>query len=241
MVLYKELARYWPIISPPDHYTAEGEIWGNAIRSRTTVEHPTALDLGCGGGHSLAPLTDYLTATAVDISEEMLELSKKLNPGVDHFIGDMRTLRLGKVFDVVLVNDAVGYMTTMDDLEALFETAKAHLGSGGLLVLGPDYFRETFVDNHFNCFQRVGGGIVLNMAEFYFDPDPDDTSFECVFNLIIREGADVKTYFDRHKFGLFSYNQWKQALESKGFNVEFVDYLTHGKDKPAKLVIGTLK
>lgn len=241
MLLYKELAKYWPIISPPDHYIAEGEIWKNVIRSRIAAQHPTALDLGCGGGHSLAPLTGYLKATALDISGEMIEISKMLNPGVEHFNGDMRTARLGKTFDVVLVNDAVGYMTTLEDLEALMETAKAHLSAGGLVILGPDYFKETFVDKRFNCFQRSEGGTTLNMAEFYFDADPEDTSYECLFNISVYENGELKCFAEKHRFGLFSCSQWTDVLERKGFMPEFVSYLTHGTDNPAKLVVGTLK
>jgi hypothetical protein len=38
----------------------------------------------------------------------------------------MRTLRLGRAFDVVLVHDAIMYMTTEEELLAAAETAFAH-------------------------------------------------------------------------------------------------------------------
>ena len=41
----------------------------------------------------------------------MLELSRTLNPDCEHLEGDMRTLRLGRTFDAVLIHDAVMYMT----------------------------------------------------------------------------------------------------------------------------------
>ena len=74
----------------------------------------------------------------------MLELSRGLNPGCEHLLGDMRTLRLGRTFDAVLIHDAVMYMTSEADLRAALETAFVHLRPGGAAVVAPDCVRETF-------------------------------------------------------------------------------------------------
>ncbi len=74
----------------------------------------------------------------------MLELSQTLNPECEHIQGDMRTLRLGSTFDVVLVHDAIAYMTTEDDLRAVLDTVSAHLRAGGVGILVPDTTRELF-------------------------------------------------------------------------------------------------
>jgi hypothetical protein len=39
--------------------------------------------------------------TLVDLSEEMLVVSRQLNPECQHHQGDMRTVRLGRTFDAV--------------------------------------------------------------------------------------------------------------------------------------------
>jgi len=46
----------------------------------------------------------------VDKSPGMLEVSRALNPECEHVEGDMRTVRLGREFDLVFVHDAVAYM-----------------------------------------------------------------------------------------------------------------------------------
>ena len=90
------------------------------------------LELGVGGGHNLSHLTSEFDAAAVDLSPQMLELSRRLNPTVEHHLGDMRTVRLpGQVFDAVLIHDAICYMQTEDDLRAAFATARVHLRPGG--------------------------------------------------------------------------------------------------------------
>jgi len=55
-----------------------------------------------------------------------------LNPEVAYCIGDMRSVRLEKVFDAVMIADSIDYMLTSEDLRAAFETALVHLKPGGV-------------------------------------------------------------------------------------------------------------
>ena len=125
--MYNDLAYLWPIISPPEDYTEEAGYWRRAIRETLGEGRHHVLELGVGGGHNLSHLTADFQATAVDVSPRMLEISRTLNPDVEHHLGDMRTVRLGRTFDAVLIHDAVSYMLTEDDLRATFATARAHL------------------------------------------------------------------------------------------------------------------
>jgi len=81
--------------------------------------------------------------TLVDLSEEMLKVSRRLNPECDHHQGDMRTVRLGRTFDAVFVHDAVDYMTGEADLRQAIETAFVHCRPGGIAVFVPDSTAET--------------------------------------------------------------------------------------------------
>ena len=76
----------------------------------------------------------------------MLDLSRQLNPAVDHHLGDMRTVRLDRKFDSVLVHDAIASMLSEDDLRATFTTARERLNDGGLLLVAPDLVRDEFTD-----------------------------------------------------------------------------------------------
>ena len=125
--LYGDLAHLLPLMSPPDIYKEEARYWLRELRARLAPGKRRILDLGTGGGHHLHRLTAEFDATAVDLSEAMLSHSRRLNPGVDHHVGDMRTVRLGETFDAVLVHDAISYMTTEADLLSVFATARAHL------------------------------------------------------------------------------------------------------------------
>ncbi len=83
--------------------------------------------------------------TLVDLSGEMLDISRRLNPTCEHFLGDMRTVRLDRQFDAVLIYDAVDYMTTEADLALALETAFIHVRPGGVAIFVPDHIKETFI------------------------------------------------------------------------------------------------
>ena len=224
--LYNELAYLWPIISPPSNYQDEAEVWRNTIKDKLGQGRHRVLELGVGGGHNLSHLTEDFQATAIDLSPRMLDLSKKLNPGVEHHLGDMRSLRLEETFDAVLIHDAIAYMVTEDDLAATFETAKFHLRAGGLLIIAPDWVRETFrapmVFHWVRNGKSNGGDIQVTIQEYLHDPDTSDTEIESVFTYTIVEDGQERIEQDTHTTGLFSMATWTRLLEEKGFQVETV-------------------
>ena len=140
---YGELARWWPLISPPEDYTEEAAFAASLLHR---AAHPVreVLELGSGGGHNAVHLKEHFAMTLVDLSEAMLDVSRRLNPESLHRQGDMRTIRLGREFDAVFIHDAIDYMTDEADLRRAMETAFVHCRPGGLALLMPDDIRETF-------------------------------------------------------------------------------------------------
>ena len=113
--LYQDLAVWWPLISPPEEYAAEAAFAAKAFGLASGPVREV-LDLGSGGGHNARHLRERFSMTLADLSEPMLAVSRRLNPGCAHVAGDMRSLRLGRTYDAVLVHDAVDYMTSEAEL-----------------------------------------------------------------------------------------------------------------------------
>lgn len=103
---YGDLAVWWPLMSPPAEYAEEAAFAATVLRS-AAIPVREVLELGSGGGHNAAHLKASFAMTLVDLSDEMLDVSRRLNPECDHHRGDMRTVRLGCGFDAVFVHDAV--------------------------------------------------------------------------------------------------------------------------------------
>ena len=107
------------------------------LRSRLGPGRHIILELGVGGGHLLSHLTAKYDAVAVDLSQKMLALSHRLNPTVQHHLGDMRSIRLNTLFDAVLIHDAIDYMLTEADVAAALATARTHLNPRRHPAAGP--------------------------------------------------------------------------------------------------------
>lgn len=218
--LYGELAQWWPMISPPEDYADEAAYLGAVLGSAAAGVHKV-LDLGSGGGHVAVHLKGRFALTLVDISADMLAVSRQLNPECDHVRGDMRTVRLGQVFDAVLVHDAVDYVTTRDDLRQVIQTAFAHCRPGGIAVFVPDYVKDSF------CELSGGGGGGTDAAgrqasfrERTWDPDPADDWVQAEYEFILRD-ADGTTEVipETHRLGAFSRQVWLRLLAEAGFEI----------------------
>ncbi len=215
--LYRDLARWWPLLSPPAEYRDEAA-WILETLARTLGRRPaTILELGSGGGNTASFLAPHAKLTLVDLSPEMLAVSRQLIPAAEHVAGDMRSVRLGRVFDAVLMHDAVVYMTTTQDLAAALATARAHLASGAVIVL-PDCVAETFTPGIETGGADAPDGSAARFLEWSHAPTPGATAYDVDYALMLRSaGGAVETIHDRHRCGLFPRAAWRKAFAEAGF------------------------
>jgi len=237
--MYAHLARWWPLLSPPSEYVEDAALIAGLLRaSPTRVE--TILELGSGGGHNAVHLAAEFELTLVDLAEEMLAVSRALNPGCEHLRGDMRTVRLGHTFDAVLIHDAIDYMLTEQDLAAAFATARAHLPTGGTLVAVPDHMRETFEPRTEHGGSDAPDGSAIRYLEWTWDPDPADDSVVTDYVYCLREAdGQVSTEHERHTFGLFGQQRWLALAEAAGFEVSLVLEPTDDDRTARRILVGT--
>ena len=240
-LLYNRLAYLWPTISPPEDYAEEAADWRNALRRYLGPGRHRILELGVGGGHNLSHLTADFDATAVDISPHMLENSRRLNPTVEHHLGDMRSFRLpGRTFNAVLVHDAICYMLTEDDLRATFATARAHLPPGGLLLVSPDLVRDSFKPGMKMSWSTERDGVQITTEEIVYDSDPSDTVVESHFTYTITERGARRVERDIHITGLFPIAKWMSLMEEAGFQTERIPLPGDGDGCGEHLFCGVL-
>src|SRR5262245_29705283 len=138
MKMYAELAGWWPLLSPPSHYVEEAADLLPTLRSAPDAPPGTLLELGCGGGSLASHLKSHLQLTLSDISVQMLTISRQVNPECEHVLGDMRSLDLGRQFDLVFVHDAIMYAVDETAVRATLATAARHCRIGGGIVIVPD-------------------------------------------------------------------------------------------------------
>jgi SAM-dependent methyltransferase len=219
--LYSDLVSWYRLVDPPEDHEEEAASYRAAFERAAVKPPQTLLELGSGGGHNAVHLKGRFQCTLADRSAPMLALSRELNPDCEHLVGDMRSLRLGRTFDVVLVHDAVVYMTTEGDLLATAETAFTHTAPGGAAIFAPDALRETFRETT-EVIHGEEGGRALRCLLWTWDPNPTDSTCIADFAFLLRDGDTMSAIHDQHVEGLFPKATWERILAAVGYHVETV-------------------
>lgn len=216
--LYSDLALWWPLVSRPADYAEEASQYAELLTGACRPKR--VLELGSGGGNNASHLKRRFDLTLVDLSPQMLQVSRILNPECSHLEGDMRSVRLGACFDAVFIHDALIYLTSAADLYRAIETAFAHCRPNGASLLVPDWFRETFRPR-VSTGGHDGEGRSLRYLEWTYDPDPSDTTVETDFAFLLRSGpGPARVVHDHHTTGLFERELWLDLCRRAGFEPE---------------------
>jgi SAM-dependent methyltransferase len=214
--LYGELASWFHLLTRPEDYIEEAEFATKLLPAACTL-----LELGAGGGNNAFHMKAHFQMTLTDLSDAMLDNSRRINPECEHIAGDMRTLRLNRQFDAVFIHDAVCYMTTEADLRAAIRTAAEHCKPGGVVLIMPDCVKETFrtAVNHSGHDSSDDSGRSLRSQEWTFDPDPADSTYTVDFVYMLREGSGpVRVVHDHHVEGVFPRAVWLELLSEAGLH-----------------------
>ncbi len=224
-LMYTELAAWWPLLSRPEDYREEAGVFRAVLEGSGADPLVTLLELGSGGGSNASHLKARFQMTLVDRAEGMLAVSRALNPGCEHLLGDMRSLRLGRTFDAVFVHDAIQYMTTEADLLAAFQTAFLHCRPGGVALFVPDDVGERLEEDTSHGGHDGEDGRALRYLEWSHDPDPTDSSFVVDYVYALRDGdGPPRVLADRHVQGLFPRATWLRLLGEAGFRAEALPF-----------------
>jgi len=162
MSVFGAYSQYYDLLYKDKDYAGEAAY----VRSLIERHHPGArsvLDLGCGTGrHALLLAESGYRMTGVDRSPDMLgEANAQLaaasperalrlasSGAAPTFLqGDVRTVRTGQKFDVVVsLFHVMSYQTSNDDLRAALGTIHEHLLPGGVVIFdcwyGPTVLTE---------------------------------------------------------------------------------------------------
>jgi SAM-dependent methyltransferase len=216
--LYTEFADWFHLLTAPADHAEEAELYLRALTEAGGSKPRTLLELGSGGGNNASHLKRHVQATLVDLSPQMLALSQRLNPECEHVTGDMRSVRLGRTFDAVFIQDALAHLTTEDDLRQALATAYVHCKPGGVALLAPDFVRETFTAGTAQG-GHDGGSRAFRYLGWVWDPDPSDATYIVDFAYLFHEvGQPTRSAYDQHICGLFGRAEWLRLLEDVGFH-----------------------
>ncbi|WP_329621500.1 class I SAM-dependent methyltransferase [Streptomyces sp. NBC_01255] len=203
-------------------YAAEASDIADLVRSRTP-EASSLLDVACGTGTHLEHFTKEFADTAgLELSEDMLTHARTRLPDATLHQGDMRDFRLGRRFSaVVSMFSSVGYLRTTGELDAAVASFAQHLEPGGVVVVEPWWFPETFADGWVSAdVVRRDGRTVARVSHSVREGNA--TRMEVHFT-VADPGRGVRHFSDVHLITLFQQAEYEAAFTAAGLRVEYVE------------------
>src|SRR5919107_548502 len=115
--MYTRSAQLYDVLYHFKNYHAESEKLHSLIRQHNPSAK-TLIDVACGTGKHLECLRRYYRVEGLDLSRELLDITRERCPEVTLHQDDMLTFSLGHNFDVVTcLFSAIAYVKTKANLE----------------------------------------------------------------------------------------------------------------------------
>jgi SAM-dependent methyltransferase len=215
--MYRDSARYYDAIYSFKDYGAEAA----AVSAQISAHKPdaaTLLDVACGTGAHLAHFAREYRVEGIDLSEEQLAIARARLPGIELHQGDMTTFDLGKTFDAVTcMFSSIGYVGTLDGLDAAIGRMAAHLAPGGVLVVEPWLPPDAFEAGHLSTLFVDEPDIAI--ARMSISHKEGRRSWFDMEHLV--GSADgIEQFVEHHELGLFTVEEQIAAFERAGLRVE---------------------
>jgi hypothetical protein len=207
-------------LTAPADYAEEAAFYFGLAETALGRKPRSWLELGSGGGNNASHYKAWVEGEVVlsDRSPEMLALSSRINPNLEHVRSDMLTIRLGRDFDVVFVHDAAAYLTTDVEVRRLAETLALHTTAGGVTLICPDHTAENLVFETDHGGHDGTDGRALRYLEWMYPGRPGTHEYYVDYAYVLHEqGKDSRVVLDRHTCGALPRETWLSALRDADF------------------------
>jgi SAM-dependent methyltransferase len=198
-------------------YEAESARVEEIVRTRAPAAR-TLLDVACGTGKHLAFLRSCFDCEGVDLDEGLLGVAHERLGDVPLHQGDMRTLDLGRRFDVVTcLFSAIGFALDLDGLASAARSLATHVADGGVLVVEPWLTPDVWKPGRPHVLTADADGRVLARVTVSGQRGTISTT---EMHYLVGTPDGVEQWREDHELGLFTVAEMRDALEATGLQVE---------------------
>lgn len=219
MDVYERSARAYDLMAAAGRdYSAEV----NELARLTKARCPDAtslLDVACGTGSHLRNLrAHFIEVAGIDISSRMLQRAQRELPDVRLELGDMRSFRLHRRFDVVTcLASSIGYLLTLDDVRTAVANMADHVRLGGLLIVEPWIHPDQWRPGHRVADAANGDGLAVGRVSVT-GREGHVSTFDLYWTIASENG--VEQFVEPHRMGLYSIDEYIAAFDAAEMTVE---------------------
>ena len=216
--MYNESSEYYDLIYNFKDYKKESdellEFISTHHKSATTL-----LDIACGTSEHHKYLKKKFKICGIDLKAEFIEIARKKNPDINYFVADMSNFNLNKSYDVITcLFSSIGYLHSVEVLNATLKCINNHLNKGGLFILEPWFTPENFHNGTVNSLSCGDKNLrVCRVTHNYPENGFSILNFHYMV-ATVKEG--VKYFMEIHKLKLFTRDEICDAFKNNGFDIE---------------------
>lgn len=219
-----DIADIWDVVyrGRGRSFLTEAEDATALIRQRQPAA-ASLLDVACGTGEHLRHFAKMFEhVEGIELSAGMIATGLAESPDLMLHEGDMRTFDLGRKFDAVTcLFSSIGHAANVDELDRTVNRFVDHLNPGGVIVIEPWWFPETFIDGY------VTGDVVHEDARVIgrvsHSTREANASRVSMHFVVAETGKEIRHFTEDFLITLFSREEYEQALARAGCAVEFIE------------------
>jgi ubiquinone/menaquinone biosynthesis C-methylase UbiE len=224
---YKDLAKYYDIVTKSKDYSREARILKGIISRYKISRGKRLLDVGCGTGRHLMYLVSDFDCTGLDLHEEMLKVARKNVPRATLVRANMTDFRLRSRFDVILcMFSAIGLVRTYANLEKTIKNFSNHLKNGGITIIENDSF--SFLRSpvqYMNLLTAETSDIKIARVEYY--RRKGNVLIEREDYMVAQRGRGIRHFADLQYVGMFELKRTMRIMEQAGLTPKFLKGALH--------------
>jgi len=231
--IFDKYSHYYDLLYKDKDYNSEVE-YVHSLISKYSFGAKTLIDFGCGTGrHDIIFAQKGYDITGVDLSEKMISIAKKSRiKNVNFLQGDIRYIRLNKLFDVaVSLFHVISYQKTNNDIKAAFETAKAHVAKDGLFIFDCWYGPAVLTDKPSIRVKRLENDVIKLSRKSKPEMHPNENYVDVIFDVDIMDKKTRihNTIKEIHTMRYLFFPEIEMFATNAGFNILHFEEWMSGK------------
>lgn len=199
-------------------YEAEANRLMQIVREKAKSGGNQLLEAACGTGNYLKFFQGGYSVEGFDLSAEQVADARKKLPGIRIEQADMVNFDMGKQYDAVMcLFSSIGYLKTIDNLNASIATMAKHTKPGGVVIIEPWLKPDKYIDGHVS----VEGGSNDHMSVVRMNKTTRE-GIVTTLNLhhMVGTAQGIEHFIENHELAMFSDQNFADAFSGAGLTME---------------------